>query len=51
MTKQDLNKWFEKCIDKIEKDPDVDNEQKEKLLKTKEKIIKNNKNEASGEIK
>ena len=39
-TKQDLNKWFEQCINKLERDPDVASMQKEKLNKTKENLIK-----------
>ena len=40
LSKQDLNKWFEKCINRLEKDPDVAASQKEKLDKTKENLAK-----------
>lgn len=40
LSKQDLNKWFEKCINRMEKDPDVAASQKEKLDKTKENLAK-----------
>lgn len=40
LSKNDLNKWFEKCVTRLEKDPEIAITQREKLEKTKENIAK-----------